>query len=188
MDTAPRWVLTDEEKDHFITILTPNLSLLRKRADISQEELANLIGVSRQTYSAIERKIRKMSWGTYLALVMFFEHNETTGKLMRKLSLFPTDLVMRFNEGGDSSGFGLGDVLGDGTLDIMEELDEQALQTIRQTAMLEYARCTRLPSDEVVKSFNGLTPAQETATDRELRAMRAIRAIIEEADRNEDRD
>lgn len=184
MDTASRWVLTEEEKEHFITILTPNLSLLRKRADISQEELANLIGVSRQTYSAIERKIRRMSWGTYLSLVMFFDHNQTTHKLMRTLSLFPTELVMRFNDGEEISDFGLSEILGDRTQEVVEELDEQALQTIRQTAMLEYARCTKLPSDEVVKSFNGLKNTEETETDRELRAMRAIRAIIEEADRN----
>lgn len=62
MDIESKWLLTDEEKDSFIATLTPNLTVLRTKAEISQEELANLIGVSRQTYSAIERKVRRMAW------------------------------------------------------------------------------------------------------------------------------
>lgn len=61
MNSTNKWLLTDEEKDKFIATLTPNLTILRTSAEISQEELANLIGVSRQTYSAIERKVRKMA-------------------------------------------------------------------------------------------------------------------------------
>ena len=53
MDNESKWLLTDEEKDNFIAALSPNLTVLRTKAEISQEELANLIGVSRQTYSAI---------------------------------------------------------------------------------------------------------------------------------------
>ena len=52
MNSTNKWLLTDEEKDRFIATLTPNLTILRTSAEISQEELANLIGVSRQTYSA----------------------------------------------------------------------------------------------------------------------------------------
>ena len=183
MDSTSRWTLTEKEKVYFIEMLTPNLSLLRKHAGVSQEELANLIGVSRQTYSAIERKIRRMSWGTYLALIMFFDQNRQTHKLMRKLSLFPTELVLRFNEGEEA--FRLEDLIGEKDRDVLDQLDEQALQAIRQTAMLEYARCTQLPSDQVVRSFNGMNVNAETATDRDLRAMKAIRAIIEDADRDE---
>ena len=55
METNSRWVLHPEEKDRLITALTPELATLRTKADISQEELAELIGVSRQTYGALER-------------------------------------------------------------------------------------------------------------------------------------
>lgn len=75
MEIESKWLLTDEEKDNFIATLTPNLTILRTKAEISQEELANLIGISRQTYSAMERKVRKMAWSTYLALVLFYDHN-----------------------------------------------------------------------------------------------------------------
>ena len=93
------WLLPDAEKDEFIAKLTPNLAVLRKQAEISQEELANLIGVSRQTYSAIERKIRRMSWSTYLSLMLFFDHNQKTHNMLRILSLFPKELVSHFNGG-----------------------------------------------------------------------------------------
>ena len=117
MKSAAKWLLTDTEKNRFIAALTPYLTILRTKPEISQEEIANLIGVSRQTYSAIERKIRTMSWNTYLSLVLFYDHNQKTHQLMRQLSLFPTELVTRFNEGTDFSSFEMSSLLGDKTQD-----------------------------------------------------------------------
>lgn len=48
METGSKWLLTDKEKDRFISALTPNLNVLRTKTEISQEELANLIGVLRK--------------------------------------------------------------------------------------------------------------------------------------------
>ena len=144
MDNESRWLLTDGEKDSFIATLTPNLAILRTQADISQEELANLIGVSRQTYSSIERKMRRMSWSTYLSLVLFYDHNQKTHKLMRSLSLFPTELIVRFNDGVDFSSFELSGFLGNETQEIVDKLDEQAKGAIRAIVMMEYARCKAL--------------------------------------------
>ena len=144
MDNESRWLLTDAEKDGFIATLTPNLAILRTQADISQEELANLIGVSRQTYSSIERKMRRMSWSTYLSLVLFYDHNQKTHKLMRSLSLFPTELIVRFNDGVDFSSFELSGFLGNETQEIVDKLDEQAKGAIRTIVMMEYARCKAL--------------------------------------------
>lgn len=97
MNHESKWILTDIEKDIFIATLTPNLAILRTQAAISQEELANFIGVSRQTYSSIERNMRRMSWSTYLSLVLFYDYNQKTHNLMRSLSLFPTELIVCFN-------------------------------------------------------------------------------------------
>lgn len=144
MDNESRWLLTDAEKDSFIATLTPNLAILRTQADVSQEELANLIGVSRQTYSSIERKMRRMSWSTYLSLVLFYDHNLKTHKLMRSLSLFPTELIVRFNDGVDFSSFELSRFLGNETQEIVDKLDEQAKGAIRAIVMMEYARCKAL--------------------------------------------
>lgn len=144
MDNESRQLLTDAEKDSFIATLTPNLAILRTQADVSQEELANLIGVSRQTYSSIERKMRRMSWSTYLSLVLFYDHNQKTHKLMRSLSLFPTELIVRFNDGVDFSSFELSRFLGNETQEIVDKLDEQAKGAIRAIVMMEYARCKAL--------------------------------------------
>lgn len=185
MESTSKWLLTDTEKNRFIAALTPHLTILRTKAEISQEEIANLIGVSRQTYGAIERKIRTMSWNTYLSLVLFYDHNQKTHQLMRQLSLFPTELVTRFNEGTDFSSFEMSSLLGDKTQDIIEHLDERALQKIRQTIMLEYARCTHLPSDIVIKSFDGTNYSSAAATERDIKALNAIKAIIADRDRND---
>lgn len=155
MEPVSKWLLTDAEKDEFIATFTPNLPALRTQADISQEELANLIGVSRQTYSAIERKVRRMAWSTYLTLVFFFDHNQKTHKLLRMLSLFPKELIIRFNDDIDYSSFELSTILGTQAEDILEHLDEQAKRAISSMIMVEYARCTQLPSETVVKSFGG---------------------------------
>ena len=176
MESVSTWLLTDAEKDIFSVILTPHLAVLRTQADVSQEEIANLIGISRQTYSAIERKVRKMSWNTYLSLVLFYDHNQKTHQLMRHLSLFPTEQVLQYNEGVDFQTFEL--------KEIVDRLDDQAVQTGRQTIMPEYARCTKLPNSAVVKSFDGTPIAAETATERDIKALNAIRAIIADSEKN----
>lgn len=185
MESVSKWFLTDEEKDGFIAMLTPHLAILRAQAEVSQEELANLIGISRQTYSSIERKIRQMSWNTYLSLVLFYDHNQKTHQLMRHLSLFPTELILRFNEGVDFSSFEFSQFLGEKTQEIVDKLDDQALQAVRKTIMNEYARCTNLPEKAVIKAFDGTPIAAETATERDIRALNAIRAIIADSKKDE---
>ena len=44
-----KWILTNAEKEKYISALTPELVVLRTKAEISQEERAELIGISRQT-------------------------------------------------------------------------------------------------------------------------------------------
>ena len=156
MAAVSKWLLSDTEKEAFITTLTPNLPALRNQADISQEELSNLLGISRQTYSAIERRVRRMSWSTYLSLIFFFDHNKKTHKMLRLLALFPRELVVRFNDGEDYSSFEFSALLGNSSQEIIEKLDGQAKQTIYSVVMMEYSRCTQLSSDAVITSFGGI--------------------------------
>ena len=157
MEIKSKWLLTDEEKDSFIAMLTPNLTVLRTRAEISQEDLANLIGISRQTYSAIERKVRRMAWSTYLSLVLFYDHNQKTHKMIRQLSIFPQELVIRFNDGVDYSDFELSSLLGNKSQEILDALDDQAKGALRAMVMMEYARCKSISNDEIIKSFGVVT-------------------------------
>lgn len=72
-DNMEEWAMTSEEKDLLISKLTEYLPTLRGTVKVSQEQIANAIGVSRQTYNSIELKKRKMSWNTYMALVFFYD-------------------------------------------------------------------------------------------------------------------
>ena len=179
MESVSKWSLTDAEKDTFIAVLTPNLVLLRTKAEISQEELSGILGISRQTYSAIERKVRRMAWSTYLSLVFFYDYNQKTHQLLRSLGIFPDELVKRFNDGDTLLSMEMSAFLGEGAKKITDRLDEQALRSIRTMIMVEYARCTEMSGDAVVKSFDGVNFSPTAPSDRELEAQKAIKAIKE---------
>lgn len=71
------------EKDELIRLLTSMLPVLRTTIGISQGEIAEYVGVSRQTYCALERGKRKMSWNTFLSLFLFFISNQETNNLLK---------------------------------------------------------------------------------------------------------
>ena len=75
-------LIQDAKKTLCIIQLTNDLPVLRARLGLSQEELAECVGVSRQTYNALENKTRKMSWSTCMALIAFFTSNAPTRKIL----------------------------------------------------------------------------------------------------------
>lgn len=83
------WHFTPEEKKELAARLTNALPALRGAAKATQEEVANIIGVSRQTYSAVEMQKRPMSWNIYMSLILFFDYNPHTHDAIRKLEAFP---------------------------------------------------------------------------------------------------
>ena len=93
------WSISKEEKEKLITTLTPELVVLRAKAGISQEELSDLIGVSRQTYSAIERGAKQMSWSTFLSLILFYDCNQKTHQVLRSIKAIPQEVMLAFNAG-----------------------------------------------------------------------------------------
>lgn len=148
-----RWVLTEEERDRYIAALKDELPVLRVKAGVSQGDLCNIIGVSRQTYSAIENGRKKMMWPTYLTLIYFFDSITTTREMLRSMPAYPKELLYRMNE-GETPEAGL---FGQGELnDILKDLDDQALHSLRTMILVEYARCKKLPGDAVVKAFDGI--------------------------------
>ena len=99
MSDSSKWELTKYQQARFIDALTSELAPLRAKVGISQGDLSTLIGVSRQTYSAIECGKRKMSWNTYLSLVLFYDYNKATHQMLRNMNAFPVELVRNFNDG-----------------------------------------------------------------------------------------
>lgn len=92
---SEKWRLEKCYKDICIELLYENLVSLRAKADITQEELANIVGISRQTYYAIETGKRIMSWNTYLSLLLFFDTNNFTRSMLRDLNVYPKELMIK---------------------------------------------------------------------------------------------
>ncbi len=74
-----------ETKSRLIESLRKDLPVLRARVGLSQEAVANRVGISRQTYSNIETGKREMTWITFLALIVFFQNNEQTLPMLKQI-------------------------------------------------------------------------------------------------------
>lgn len=81
-----------EAKEKLVDNMADNLPVLRKKAKLSQEELANIIVSSRYTIMSIESKNRRMTWGTFLSLILLFDKNSETSALLRALDIYTDEL------------------------------------------------------------------------------------------------
>lgn len=77
---------TDNIKNKMTELLRNELPVLRAKARVSQGDLAKKIGISRQTYSSLETGKREMSWTTFLALIAYFQNNESTNKMINEIN------------------------------------------------------------------------------------------------------
>ena len=81
-----------DEKEKFKTAyidkLAENLSMLRAKAGVTQSDVADRIGIARQTYSAIECGRNKMSWNTFMSLIFFFKENKKTKDVIKLLGIY----------------------------------------------------------------------------------------------------
>lgn len=86
-------------KEELIDKFIYELPILRTRVGITQDEISAIIGVSRQTYSSIETRKRKLSWTTYMSLLMIFYFNPDTREALESANLFPEELknVLKVN-------------------------------------------------------------------------------------------
>lgn len=86
------FVYDKKEKNRLIESLTKNLPVLRAQAEISQEQLALAVSISRQTYSAIETEKRAMSWLVYMAFILYFNSNIKTNSLLHTIVDLPEEI------------------------------------------------------------------------------------------------
>ena len=153
-DRDDRFVIDAYAQRQCIDALSENLVRLRGLASISQQELADICGISRQTLSAIELKKRDMSWTHYMSMMFFFVSNSNTHDEIQKCGALPEEMLLRMNGG----------ILPDKDIDFHDEqmnrllrgLDDQAVHTIKTMLLIEYARCNNMTGDAVIKSFDGI--------------------------------
>ena len=90
------WEPTQAQKDEYIERTTSKLAALRTHADISREDLANIIDISRHSYCAVECRKRMVSWNTYLSLIFFGAVSETL-QMSRERGAYPAQPIEQFN-------------------------------------------------------------------------------------------
>jgi len=90
-----RSIMSDTRKK-LIDNMTENLPVLRKKLKLSQDGLAKIIGTSRYTIMLVETRKRKMTWNTFLSLVLLFDKNKNTSVLLRVLEIYTDELDAYF--------------------------------------------------------------------------------------------
>ena len=82
------------DKESLIKKLAIELPALRAKLGSSQADLAELIGVSRQTYSMIENQKKEMGWSIYMSLILVFSSNPKTSALLEFSGAFPKEIQL----------------------------------------------------------------------------------------------
>ena len=89
--------LEDSLKQKAIENLTANLVVLRMMLHLSQSDLAELIGMGRQTIVGIENKKRRMTWSVFLSLVFVFYQNKETRRLLEIFDIYTEEIKSIYN-------------------------------------------------------------------------------------------
>ena len=84
--------MDDAQKAVLIKNMAENLPILRKKMNVTQAELAALIGVSRNTLVYIETGKKTMTWNMFLSLILIFTKNKGTDKLLNVLEIYTDEL------------------------------------------------------------------------------------------------
>lgn len=93
---------TDEQnnQEEYIDRMVKNLPVLRASIRITQKELAQKIGITRQSMMNIETRRRPLQWSTYLALVLVFQQADDSKKLLESLRLFDGKIINPVSQEG----------------------------------------------------------------------------------------
>ena len=84
--------MNNEAKLQMKQNMANNLPVLRAKLGITQENLADLMGISRSTLISFEKQQRQMTWNTFLSLVLIFQKNTETNKLLKLFDIYTSEL------------------------------------------------------------------------------------------------
>jgi len=84
--------MTDAQKKMLIDNMTDNLPLLRKKLNYTQDDLAEMAGVSRSTIANIESHRNPMTWNMFLALLLLFTKNKEVDKFLNIMGIYTDEL------------------------------------------------------------------------------------------------
>ncbi len=82
-------ILNKITKESYICKMVQTLPALRAKLNMTQAELAERMGVTRQTLTALENGSRPMSWSNFLALCFIFESNSETQAMLDVYDICP---------------------------------------------------------------------------------------------------
>ena len=85
--------MAEINRKELIDRMADNLPMLRTKLNFTQDEIAQMIGVSRHTIISIENKKRHMTWNTFLSLILVFSGNPETKVLMQAVNVLTDDLA-----------------------------------------------------------------------------------------------
>lgn len=94
--------MTREKQNLLTANMADRLPVLRKVMGFSQQELADIVGMSRSTITKVEGKRQELPWSTYLALLLIFRENSETNLLLRTFEI-DTDEVNIFISGNSGT-------------------------------------------------------------------------------------
>jgi len=85
-------------RDELVQLLAKNLPTIRAKMKISQAELADLVGIGRQTLISIENGNGRMRWDTFLAMMLVISKDFEATELLALLGLKMSDLTTIIEE------------------------------------------------------------------------------------------
>lgn len=78
----------NSKRMELINTMVTELPVLRARIGASQADISEKIGISRQTYNAIENGKKKLNWTVFLALFAVFSSDERILKMLDSMEVF----------------------------------------------------------------------------------------------------
>lgn len=84
--------MEERMKRQLCETMAENLPVLRNKAGLTQENLARIIGLTRQTIVAVETGKRMLPWNTFLSLILIFSKNNQTERLLEFFGIYTKEL------------------------------------------------------------------------------------------------